>query len=324
MKAESEPSIAKPNRDLAIDRIRGALVILMVAGDFAGGVNWVPAFLKHAPDIGFTIADTVAPIFVFLIGLNFGPSFTRRLSHHRVGGYRHFFTRYLSLTGIGAIISAGADLADRPEGWGVLQSLGVAGLLTLIFIKLPIWARFVSGLVILCGYQYLLDAYFLENVLGSGHGGFFGAISWTALLILSTAVADIWRKGMKPFLVCNAALIAAATISAFIVPVSKNRVSLSYILISLAMSSLVFLIVKALSRFSSEKEGLLCWWGKNSLALYLLHLLVLSVFGLPPAPWWYVEATPWLSLVQLAGVLAFLSFLAWRISHYRFNNNSNH
>ncbi|HEY8911838.1 hypothetical protein [Lacisediminihabitans sp.] len=43
-------------RNLAIDRFRGVLVILMVGGDYVGGVQIVPASLKHAPEIGFIVA----------------------------------------------------------------------------------------------------------------------------------------------------------------------------------------------------------------------------------------------------------------------------
>ena len=99
------PELPRESRNLAIDRFRGSLVILMVMGDFLSGVNFVPAFLKHAPDIGLTIADTVAPAFIFVIGLNFGPSFARWLRLGQMVAYRQFFMRYLSLIGIGAIIS---------------------------------------------------------------------------------------------------------------------------------------------------------------------------------------------------------------------------
>ena len=69
----------QPVREIAIDRFRGALVMLMVIGDYLSGIAFVPEFLKHAPDIGLTVADLVAPAFVFVIGLNIGPSFSRRI-----------------------------------------------------------------------------------------------------------------------------------------------------------------------------------------------------------------------------------------------------
>lgn len=281
---------------------------MMVVGDYIAGINWIPDYLKHAPDIGFTIADTVAPAFVFVIGLNYGVSFRHRYSENKSAAYRYFLQRYLSLIGIGAIITAGAALADRPTGWGVLESLGVAGVITLAVIHFPIWARFVTGLVVLIAYQYFLDTAMLESVLNTGHGGFFGALSWSALLILATAVADIWRKGMTPYLICCIALVVIAASSVAFVSVSKNRVSLSYILISLALSAVVFLIVKTVSK--SEKSGLFCWWGQHSLGMYLLHLLVLSLFGLPQISWWYADAQLWLVLLQITAILTFMTLVA--------------
>lgn len=300
-------------RDLVIDRIRGALVILMVAGNYLAGVNWIPAFIKHAPDIGFTLSDTVAPIFVFVMALNFAPSFERHSRNKTYDAYRYFSLRYLSLIGIGAIVTAGSVLVDRSSGWGVLEALGVAGLLTMLVIKLPTLIRVLVGLATLGAYQYFLDNGMLQRVLHSGHGGLFGAVSWTALLILSTAVADYWRKGMKHYLVCLGVLMVATGLAAAFIPISKNRVSMSYILISLLMSAVIFLVVKLFSKNVKDRAGLLCWWGQNALAMYAFHLLLLGFFGLPNASWWYADAPLWLVALQLAAIYAILTFIARRI-----------
>lgn len=304
---------ARPARDLAIDRLRGALVIIMVSGDYLAGVSWIPTWLKHAPDIGFTIADIVAPLFVFVIGLNFGLSFARRYEESSSAAYRHFVTRYLSLIGVGAIITGGATLVDQSTGWGVLESLGVAGLITIPFIRLATWARFAIGVTMLIGYQLILDASMLEVVLNSGHGGFFGSISWAALLLLSTAVSDVWRRGLRSQILCSGALAIAATISMVVVPVSKNRVSMSFVLLSLAISALTFLVFKTVSDATAQKVGPISWWGRHSLALYLTHLLVLSIFGLPEIPWWYGEAPLWLVALQLTAILGFMTWVASRL-----------
>ena len=301
-------------RNLAIDRFRGALVIMMVIGDYLGGIAFVPDWLKHAPDIGFTIADTVAPAFVFVIGLNFGPSFERRMRDGRLAAYRHFALRYLALIGIGAVISAGATVTGQPTNWGVLQALGVAGLITVIFIRLATWARFVIGAALLIAYQFVLDSALLADVLHSSHGGLFGAVSWAALLILATAVADMWRKGWLPYVLTIVSLAVAGGISTILVPVSKNRISLSFAIITLAMSALVFLIIELVSRADSWRAGLFCWWGQNALALYLLHLLVLSVFVVPPMAWWYLDAPIWLATLQILAILGFMSIIAWWLS----------
>ena len=309
-------------RNLSIDRFRGVLVIMMVIGDYLSGIQWVPAFLKHAPDVGFTIADTVAPAFVFVIGLNYGTSFNRRFAHNPVAAYRHFIVRYLSLVGIGAIISIGSLVVGDTPGWGVLLSLGVAGLINLIFIRIPTWGRLVIGTIMLIGYQILLDASMLQSVLEGSHGGPFGAISWAALLVLSTAVADIWRKDQKHYLVAISTLTVAAIVSSVVVPVSKHRVSLSFVLLTLAISAAALLISELISQNYPDKRGFLCWWGENALALYILHLLILAVVVLPPIDWWYVNV-PWsLALAQLVAILTFMTLLAIWMKRWRQNARS--
>ncbi|WP_448811833.1 heparan-alpha-glucosaminide N-acetyltransferase domain-containing protein [Agromyces bauzanensis] len=305
-------------RNLAIDRYRGSLVILMVGGDYLSGVQVVPAFLKHAPDIGFTIADAVAPAFVFVIGLNYSPSFARRMRRGLTHAYVHVMLRYLALIGIGAIIAGGTTIATgAPTDWGVLQALGGAGLICLAFIRLPTWARFIAGLLMLAGYQLVLDTSMLPFVLTSVQGGLFGVVSWAALLVLSTAVADVWRLGVRPYAICCAALAVAAVIAAMIVPVSKHRVSLSYVLISLAIAAVVFLAVDVAARAVANRAGFLCWWGENPLVLYLLHLVVLAIVVVPDVAWWYVEAPIWLAALQLAGILGVLSLAAWWMHRLR-------
>jgi fucose 4-O-acetylase-like acetyltransferase len=124
-------------------------------------------------------------------------------------------------------------------------------------------------------------------------------------------VADVWRRGRLRYLICIALLIGASAISVVFVPVSKHRVSLSFILITLALSALVFLAVEALSKLAPERPGLLAWWGENALLLYVLHLVVLGLCVSPPIDWWYANAPLWLAALQLVAILAILSMIAW-------------
>ena len=299
-------------RNTAIDRFRGAAVLLMVLVDYLGGVNVVPAFLKHAPDVGFTTADLVAPMFIFAIGLTYGASFKKRFTAEGRRAYQRAATRYFAILGIGALLSAGGTaVAGQPSAWGVLQAIGVAGLITLVFIRLNSWARLGIGLLLLGLYQLGLDLWAKEAVLHTSHGGFFGAVSWSAMLILATVLADFYRKGFKHFL--RACLVAAvlAVIAALLTPVSKNRVSASYVLVTLALSGFLFLLFERVSSRLSGKNGFLVWWGENPLALYILHLLVLGLIELPSPRWFYAGAPVWLAAVELAVLLGVVSAAAW-------------
>jgi predicted acyltransferase len=301
-----------PSRDLAIDRFRGGLIILMVAGNYLAGVDFVPAFLKHTPDVGLTVADVVAPGFVFAIGLTYRRSFVHRARQDVAGAYRHFLRRNLSLIGIGAIISAGStSVAHQPSDWGVLQALGAAGLLCLAVVRLSMTARFVTGLLVLCGYQYLLEMRASEPVPVSSHGGFVGSLSWGALLILSTAMGDLYRSGLGRYVGGCLGLAVVATVSAFLEPVSKIRVSPSFVLVCLTLAAVAWLLVDLGSRSALKPAGYLCWWGENPLVLYLVHLGLLGALTVPSERWWYAGASVPLAAAQLLALLALSSTTAW-------------
>ncbi len=310
--AVSSAAAAPESRVLSIDRYRGALIVLMVVANYLGGIAAVPAFVKHTPDVGLTIVDVGAPCFVFAIGLTYGRSFRRRAGRGLRAAYGHFLLRYLALVGVGAILSSGGtQVAGEPSDWGVLQALGVAGLVCLPFIRLGTTMRFVIGAVLLLGYQALLDVGALDAVRASVQGGLIGGLSWGALLILSTAVADLWRRGTRPMVLCCAALTCVAIVAALVVPVSKTRVSLSYVLVSLAVAAVGFLLIDLLSRALPGRAGVVTWWGQNALVLYLLHLLLLGLVVLPEASWWYVDASAWLAGLQLLAILGILTWAAW-------------
>ncbi|MEL7571335.1 MAG: heparan-alpha-glucosaminide N-acetyltransferase domain-containing protein, partial [Eubacteriaceae bacterium] len=131
---QSESTVRIPS----IDVFRGLTIMIMVVVNYMSGIQCIPDSLKHAPDIGLTITDLVAPAFIFAIGLTFKLSFDRRSALFGIKkAYAHFFLRYLSIIGIGALFTSGAAIVDVQEAsgaWGVLQAIGATGLVTLIFI----------------------------------------------------------------------------------------------------------------------------------------------------------------------------------------------
>jgi predicted acyltransferase len=309
---------AGPNdRIEAIDQFRGLAIILMVLVNELAGAEIIPAWLKHAPDVGLTIADLVAPFFIFAIGLTFGLSFQRRLARDGPGKtYQHFFTRFMALIGIGAIITGGEMLIGYSTefvSWGVLQAIGVAGLLTLAVLALPTTWRWGIGLVLLAGYQVLLDHFWLNTVLSSSHGGMLGVLSWTAMLILATAMADYFHS--KPenhirFYVVAGLVLATGIGLAFLSPISKNRVSASYVLVSLGASGLLFSLFDLLVTKLMLRNPWLAAWGKNPLLLYMLHFMLLGFYALPANPAWYVQAPLWLAILQAVVLVGVLNLIA--------------
>lgn len=295
-----------------IDQFRGFAILLMVVINYLSGVETIPAWLKHVPDIGMNFPDLGTPVFIFAIGLTYGLSYRRRCQKDGLKAtLRHFIRRYLSFIGLGAIITAGQSaLGIKTEllDWGVLQSIGVAGLLTLGVISTPTWTRLGIGLGLLVLYQLILDRFWLEVVLGSQHGGLPGTLSWAAILILSTVCGDIFQNKDQRVLFpwISLAFLVGGFALTILVPVSKNRLSASYDLITLGFSGLTFSIFY----LANFRLAFFSAWGRNPLLLYLLAFLVTGLFVLPGIPWWYVEAPLWLVGCQALVIVLVLGWLA--------------
>jgi predicted acyltransferase len=306
-----------------IDQFRGFSIILMVLFNYAMSVQTLPAWLKHVPDIGLTFPDLGAPVFIFAIGLTFGLSFRRRLARDGLSAaYGHFVRRYLSFIGIGAIISAGQTLLGLNPvdfDWGVLQAIGCAGLLTLTVILLPAWVRLVIGLGVLAIYQFLLNAFWLQAVLRSQHGGLPGTLSWAAILIVATAFGDLYHleARRKFFPLASVFCLAAGIALALVVPVSKNRVSASYDLIAIGFSAVVFSIFY----LTNFKLDFFSAWGRNPILLYLLSFLLTGLFVLPAFPAWHAQAPFWLVGLQALFLFLIMGALArrWQNSGFTFS-----
>jgi predicted acyltransferase len=296
----------------AIDQFRGFAIICMVLINFGTTIETVPSWLKHAPDGRLNFPDLGAPAFIFAIGLTFGLSFRNRSQKNGVpAAYGHFIRRYLALLGMGAIVTAGETalgLNTSGVDWGVLQAIGGAGLVTLTVISFPARYRIIIGLALLAIYQLLLNAFWTDLVLRSPHGGLPGTISWSALLIIATVLADIYHNldNRKYFPLAALLLIAAGLVLAQFVPISKNLVSASYVIITLGISSLIFFI------FYITKLHLnyFAAWGQNPILLYGLSYLLIAIFALPNNPNWHTQAALWLVILQAAGILLVMGTIA--------------
>jgi predicted acyltransferase len=205
----------------------------------------------------------------------------------------------------------------RNEGgvlWGVLQTIAVAIAVTLFTLKLPALPRAAVGLALLAVYQLFVLPIWLFHVLVAPHGGLPGTLGWTCLLILGTACGDLFFESPHRELALPAAgllAVAGAVALSPIVPISKPRISASYVLLSVGVSVLLFWIFHLLVDRLQWRLSWLATPGKNPLLIYLLQYVLLGLlFVLPGIPWWYPQAPLWLIVVQVTILLAVVIALA--------------
>jgi predicted acyltransferase len=297
-------------RLVAIDQFRGLAVLLMVLADYLSRIQSVPAWLKHAPGFGLTMVDLIAPMFIFAMGLVYRPSLQRRLVRDgRRQTAFHFIRRFLALIGIGTLTPWGFS-------WGLFQTIGGAGLISLLVIWLPSLVRLIIGAAVLSGYQVLSDNIWMRRVtLSSSWCEMEGALSWAAMLILASVLADWYYdrpRGRRIYILGSLASLVLGIVLSNWVDVSQYHVSASYVLISLGASGVLFAGFHVLTERLRVRLPMLIAWGKNPLVMYVLHYWIwVFVFLGPQTSGWHFEAPLWLIVLQASGFVGVLSLLAW-------------
>jgi hypothetical protein len=190
----------------------------------------------------------------------------------------------------------------------------MAGLITLSVIRLPSVYRWIIGVAALVVYQVVLDHFWLDFVVRSPHGGLLGSLNWAAMLILGTVLADLFHgegRWKKAFPWVSLAVLATGIGLAFLSPISKHRVSTSYVLVSLGASAMLFLLFHWLTGRFNWKGRFMVVWGKNPLVLYFLHYLIIGIFFLPGIPAIYQAAPLWLVMLEMIGLVGGISAVAY-------------
>ncbi len=297
----------KKIRYLSIDLFRGLAIVGMIFVDIIAPFDRVPAWSKHAVDYGLTYVDLIAPFFIFAIGLTYKMSFDRTLEREGyVKTYTRFARRYGALAGFGFIGSIHLITNEGMKfSWGVLQAIGYAGLFTMFFIILPRVVRLIIGIGTLVGYQFILNITIeVESVMMTigdlnlldVHGGIIGGIGFGAMLLITTAIIDIFNEKKKfPILINSVAFTAVGIIIHFIWKVygyplyggiSKERMTPSYVALTIGLSALLFYLIWYLfdkKDISKGKSIILQPFGRNALFLYIIHplFILLATLYLP-------------------------------------------
>lgn len=303
-------------RYLSIDVFKGFSVLLMVFANTFSPFENVPDWTQHAGDFGLTYVDLVASFFVFMVALNFKISFTYRLERKgKKRTYFRFVRRYLIFIGFGLILTIYIAPNEFYFRWGTLQILGTAGLILLVLINLKTYIRLIISLIMLIAHQLILITELNSIIYDSIEGGIFGMLSWTAMMVLSSCIVDglLKNRVRQYFLYGGIILTISGIICNFFIPFSRAYISVSYTLISVGISSLLYYLIYyifeslAKNRPILTKERFFSVVGKNAFMLYLLdYLIAYSIY----------YSVPWDAPAIFIFIIAFLSVIGiWLIAY---------
>ena len=301
---------------------KGLTIALMVFVNTVGQYDNTPWWSKHAADYGLTYVDLVASFFIFMMALNFKPSYQRRLeSKGRAKTYLHFIRRYLIFIGLGLLISIDINSGGIVLRWGTLQVLGMSGLILLLLIELKPYIRLGFACVAMLIHQYLLQTFLGQIIYDEIEGGIYGSFGWGSMMILSSILAEgLYNKKSERDLALGGIIcIIFGIITSFIWGISRFRVNLPFILISIGIASVFFYLLHEFfevwgkDKKYFQNENLLSILGKNALLMYLFHIvLIVLAFNLFPFD------SPFL-LVFIVGIVNVV--IIWLISIYLFREN---
>jgi predicted acyltransferase len=290
-------------RYLSIDIFRGVTIVAMVFVNFIAEYSQIPSWCKHAPDIGLTFVDLVAPFFIFAISLTYHMNYIAvRKTKSAVETFMHFFRRYMTILGLGLLIGITFTPTAIIFYWSALPAIGLAGFFTLLFIRFPREIRLVIAILGLILYQLILsltvqiegNMILISNWnLSDVHGGFIGGFGFFLMMLLGTVISEgLEQKKYQDFVFYGIifTLIGFVMHLFWVVNpqdilwgISKNRVSISYIFISLGLASIVFYITWYLYdklQITKGKSVFLQPQGKNAFFLYLFHGILIEIIHL--------------------------------------------
>lgn len=209
-----------PTRLLSIDQLRGYAIFGMILVNAKGMFGVKVNQLSHHQD-SFTYADTIAPIFMFVVGISMRLSWLRRSQVDGVAATRRAMVKRFSILVLIAFAIYMGWL------WDALMDIGLAGLLAVMFIdKSPI-VRAAVGCGVALLYQTLVSfTVYGPWIMRTGkltdenmpylfkwipyqstlfdvalNGGPFGPLSWCFILLLGTVAYDVLKSDDRRLIV---------------------------------------------------------------------------------------------------------------------------
>ncbi|MBI4557972.1 MAG: DUF1624 domain-containing protein [Candidatus Hydrogenedentes bacterium] len=185
-------------RIMSIDQYRGYAVLGMILVNYLGDFDSMPWQFKHH-HYGMSYADTIAPLFMFVVGMGFRLSRLRRINDGGLGrSYGAVLRRYLALILVG-IVLYGPALDNWRYWWDALVDIGFAGILALPFMTRGTVVRSTAAVLYLALFQlvYMTTGYGQWTMDKSIDGGPLGPLSWAAILLFGTIAYDLIASGER-------------------------------------------------------------------------------------------------------------------------------
>ena len=281
---EAGSSTGASGRLVSLDVVRGLAVAAMLAVNNEGINPGHPAWLRHPPWNGFTVADAVFPLFLFCIGISM--TLSSRADRPFRDAAWPMVRRSLVLFSLGVALSALKQ--HELVLAGVLQHIAVTSLLAWLVLRLPRRGQYAVGAAILggCAAVGLIGGFDQGSTIDRTIDlALFGRDTAEGLLVMVCSVVNVlagawvgpWFRGgdrrgiTRRLALWSVAPLALGLALAPLVPVNKRLWTPSYALVGIAVSAAVTLAAHWLCDVRGVRRGVgwLRELGANPLAVYV-------------------------------------------------------
>ena len=262
----------------SLDLLRGVTVAGMITVNATAGVQSLdkPVFasLLHADWAGFTLADTVFPAFLTMVGVSIAVS--SRGEAGSAAATRRVLARAARMILIGLLLGHMFFLADFHKYGvrlpGVLQRIGIVfAVCALLYPRMGTRARAIAAGALLIGYWVLCllpvpdgsatdlwvpghnfvswvdrlvfgEWRYVKGPFGYDPEGLLGTLPAVAQALLGTLAGDFLRRGLpvvrtaKTLLIAGLAAIVTGLAWGLVFPIAKNLWTSSFVLLSTGLT----------------------------------------------------------------------------------------
>lgn len=290
--ANQQRPTAPPARIASIDQYRGYAIFGMIWVNYLGQFDSMPWQFKHH-HYGMSYADTIAPLFMFVVGMGFRLSYLRRVDKD---GYWpatwRALKRYIILIGVG-IVLYGPMLDNWRYWWDALVDIGFAGILALPFMLRSQAVRAGAAFAYLILYQilYLKTGYGEWTMPNSIDGGPLGIVSWAPILLFGTIAYDlIASRDNRTIVVGSLAWGLALCAAGWLLkvpwselkaewPFTQRGMTAPYPLYSTGLCFLMYLPFYWICDIKNWRFPMLTVLGMNPLVIYIVQYALLELYN---------------------------------------------
>src|SRR5437867_44235 len=307
---ETRAAFSPGRRRLAfLDAARGLAVGgMLVANLLNVFLRRVPGPLAHNQGDVLRLFDFPAPTFQFLVGVSLALFLDKRRARGltRVGAQTAALRRFVLLIGLGVVLDCFGSLQPLPK-WGVLQTLGLGGVVATLLDPLP--DAPITGIAL------GLLALFFGGAAGEVHGGPIAALAFVPLTLAGLLVGRRLRAphraddfGRRAVAVALAGFVIAAGAYAAGVPFNKILGTSSFVALTGGTAAVLLLAVWAAELRGVRFPAWLLVVGSNALTAWVLqYVLVYYPAWLVFPAWHRLALVP--GMAAVGGTLVALSVL---------------